>query len=454
MSIKETSAAKKLLWIIILAFLIRAALPIISYRISHNKEIFYAPDSRAYVNLAEELIETGNFARGDKPEIKRTPGYPVFLTSGIILGDLEGFTIFLQILLSCLTVFLVYEIGLRIFNKPSCALLGALLYSLEPLSIVFCSTILTETLFTFFIMAFLLFIIRYIQDQRFRDLIISALFLSASVYVRPVSYYLVIPVSVCIVIIGYYKRAIMKRFIFQAVAFFLICALLLGIWHARNLEVARFNGFSAIDAVYLYFYNGAAIEARKDKRPYYQVLKERGYGNIEAYFMKHPEQSSWSKTERFRFMKREGLREIQENLDIYIPIHFRGIIRVILDPGGVYYLKLLNLYPKQGGVLGMILDRGLFPAVKDLMKRNPLLFWINLILGIFLVFQLLFALSILFYRNPKGIVILFILGIVAYFLLFSGGPNSIARLRHPIMSVVCILSSFGIEKIIFRKGRV
>ncbi len=454
MSIIDTDATKKLLWIIVLAFLIRVVLPVVSYKISRNKDIFYAPDSRVYVDLAKELMQTGNFARGDKPEVKRTPGYPVFLTSGIFFGELEGIVIFLQILLSCITVFLVYEIVLRIFNESSCALLGAILYSLEPLSIVFSSIILTETLFTFLITAFLFFIIRYIQDQKFGDLVISAFLLSVSIYVRPASYYLVIPVSLFIAIIGYYKRIIFKKFISQTATFFLICVLLLGIWHIRNLKVSGYSGFSAIDAVYLYFYNGAAIEARKDNRPYNQVQKERGYGKLEAYFLRHPEQTSWSESERLRFMKREGLKEIRENLDVYMPVHLKGIIRVIFDPGGVYYLKLLSLYPKQGGVLGMILDRGLFATVKDLIKNYPLLFWINLILGILLVFQLIFALSVLFYKNSGQTAILFIIGIIVYFLLVSGGPNSIARLRHPIMPVICILASFGMERVLFRKNKM
>jgi len=453
MSIIDTSATKKLLWIIFFSFLIRAILPIVAYIKSQDKQIFYAGDSSGYVQLAKELVETGHFATGREPEIKRTPGYPLFLTAGVILGKIEVVTIFLQIIISCLTVFIIYKIASKLFNSHTCGLLGALLYSLEPLSIVFSSIILTETLFTFLITGFLLFIIRYIQDQKFGDLVISALLLSASIYVRPVSYYLVIPISVFLLIIGYYKRTMVKRFISQAAAFFLICVLLLGIWHIRNLKVSGYGGFSAIDAVSVYFHHAAAIEAVRDHKSYYQVRKDRGSHNREKYFNRHPKQRNWTASERFQFMKKEGLKEIRDNFKIYFIIHIKGMLRILIDPGAIYYLKLLSLYPKQAGLLGEIVDRGFFAVAISLMKKKPLVFLSNVFFGIVLIFQLLLAFFALLNKKIFSPACLFMIGIGVYFWIISAYPHSLSRLRHPIMPLICILSSFTLN-IFIEKYRI
>ena len=268
MLIKETSAAKKLLWILFFSFLIRAILPVVAYIKSQDKQIFYAGDSSGYVQLAKELVETGHFAKGREPEIRRPPGYPLFLTAGVILDKIEAVTIFLQIIISCLTVFIIYKIASKLFNSHTCGLLSALLYSLEPLSIVFCSNILTETLFTFSTVLFIFFLVKYSQEERSKDLFFSALFLSLSIYVRPVSYYLVIPLSVGIFIHSYIKRHILMKSVLYGVAFVTICAISIGAWQVRNNKVAGFSRFSAEESRILYFYNAAAVEAVEENKSF------------------------------------------------------------------------------------------------------------------------------------------------------------------------------------------
>jgi Gpi18-like mannosyltransferase len=65
-------------------------------------------------------------------------------TAGLLMGRLQLVTIVLQILLSCFTAYLVYRTAGLMFESERIALVAALLYSLDPLSILFSSLLSTE----------------------------------------------------------------------------------------------------------------------------------------------------------------------------------------------------------------------------------------------------------------------------------------------------------------------
>ena len=85
------------------------------------------------------LISSGRYTRDGLPEIFRFPGYPILLMPGPLLGYPEIVAIAFQIMLSCLTVFLVYKIALMLFQRTDIAVFSAALYALEPLSVVYTS---------------------------------------------------------------------------------------------------------------------------------------------------------------------------------------------------------------------------------------------------------------------------------------------------------------------------
>ena len=145
------------LWtILIVAFLLRSALPLSAWLLNHDPNVFFSSDTKGYICPAESLITNGTFSCEGRPEILRTPGYPLLLFPGLLLGRFEAFTIGLQIIFNVVTVLLVYKTSLVVFDNHKAALLASVLYAIEPLSITYCCYLLTETLFTFFIMLFVL----------------------------------------------------------------------------------------------------------------------------------------------------------------------------------------------------------------------------------------------------------------------------------------------------------
>ena len=183
-------------WVLGLALLLRILLPIAGYFYTRDVTIFYTPDTGSYIVPARELIAHHRFFSDGAPEIIRTAGYPLLLMAGLLLGHLESVTIALQILISCFTVYMVYLTAHILFEGERLALIAATLYAIEPLSILFTSLLASETLFTAVVMVGVYYLVRYLKRQSLEDLLASGGALAASVYVRPVGYFLPVIIAV------------------------------------------------------------------------------------------------------------------------------------------------------------------------------------------------------------------------------------------------------------------
>ena len=64
----------------------------------------------------------------------------------------------------------------------------------------------------------------------------------------------------------------------------------------------------------------------------------------------------------------------------YARIHFEGILRAVFDPGATEFLKVFHLYPRRGGVLGVLVDEGVVKTTKTLLLTSPVTFWSNAVL--------------------------------------------------------------------------
>ncbi len=436
---KVASDTRRILVILGLALLLRVLLPVASAIAVGEEGVFLFPDSVGYLRPAEELLRSGRFADGDRPEITRTPGYPIFLVPGIVLGKPVLVTIALQVILSLLTVWLVYRSAALLFGNQKAAAAAAFLYSLEPLSILYTSLLLTETLFTSLVTAFFFCLADYFKRrQALGTLILAGLALSASVYVRPVSYYL--PVLATLALLPALLLRFKKlKYALHAVAFLAASFAPLAAWQVRNKVETGYGGFSAISDLNLYLYQAAAVRAKVEGLPFQEAQQRM------RLFEGHPEHLSWTEAQESAFMRQEGVRVILQHPLVYAGIHLRGLVRILCDPGSVDYLKVFRSYPRLGGILANIEDRGLIPVVLGQLKSNPLVFWSQLALVALLALYYLLALFGLFGRDCAGLwAKIAIAAVVAYFVVVSGGPHSYSRFRHPVMPLLCVLAGCGL----------
>ncbi len=443
-------------WIVLLSALaVRALVPLLSAAIVGEPRVFHAPDSAGYMDLAQELAAHGRFERSGAPEVIRTPGYPLLLVPGALTGFMEGVAIALQVMLGGLTTWLVYRISLHLFEHPTSALVSAYLYAFEPLSVVYASKVLTETLFTCLIVGFLHGLLRYLKTTRSAHLIGAAGALVGSVYVRPISYFLPMLVAAGLLLRALRRGPERNRRLAHGALFFALSLTLVGLWQVRNAVQAGYSGFSAISDVNLYYYQGASVLAAVREVPFAKVQEELGYPDDEVYRNAHPELRDRPRGETYRAMGREGLRTLAQHPFTYAKVHVKGMVRTLADPGAIEYLKLFRLYPASGGLLGVAVDQGLLGAVAHLLREQPIAFWSTLALGLVVAAGMGLALASVIRRpvrsNPLALALLLV---GAYFLLMCGGPQAEGRFRHPLMPVVCIFAGERLAALIAKwRGR-
>jgi hypothetical protein len=219
-------------------------------------------------------------------------------------------------------------------------------------------------------------------------------------------------------------------------------------WQVRNRVETGYSGFSAISDLNLYLYQGASARAKAEGVPFREVQQRL------RTFEGHPEHASWTETQRSAFMKREGLRMILEHPLAYALVHLGGMARILLDPGSVDYLKVFQSYPRLGGTLADIADRGLMPVVLGLVRGHPLVFWTQFVLFALLAAYYVLAVLGLFGRSPAGVwERIALVAVMAYFVAVSGGPHGYSRFRHPVMPLLCVLAGFGLYSVASRRQR-
>jgi hypothetical protein len=438
-------------YLLLISFSVRLFIFLLVLLVTDDYSVFHSPDTGGYVKLAMELMSTGYFTNDGYPEIVRTPGYPIFLIPGLFLGNVEIITILLQVVLGCLSTYLIFKIAHILFNNTRTSWFCGFLYAIEPISILYTNKILTETIFTSTILLFLYFILHYFVNKSLFYLISASVALSVATYVRPISYLLPLIVTVFLFIFICLNRRNVQLLLIHSFIFLLSSMIITGLWQLRNKIETGYSGFSGISDVSFFFYQAASVLAKQQNIPYYTMQDRLGYSSRDIYLLNHYEQRTWPYSQQLRYMRNEGIKILFNNPLIYLKIHIKGMLLILFDPGATDYLKLFNLYPESGGLLGFIIDEGIVKSITTLAQEKPLVFWSNVFLGLNLMVYLGLSIIALAAKNfVSNFQIVFLLNIGLYYFIISGGPQGLNRFRHPLMPLICILSGYSLALIVER----
>jgi hypothetical protein len=417
----------KLRYIILMALVLRVAFPLVVFSESRDVKVFYDNDTIEYIEPATSLLKTGLFRTNGVPEIERTPAYPLLLIPGIVSGHIELVTIALQIILSCFSVFIVYKIGILLFDSHEISLLCAGLYAVEPLTIIYCSRLYSETLYVTLLLVFLYFLIRHLKTRAVSDLLLSAVALAATAYVRPISYFMPPLIAFALVLCALLRRSLSRRLIFHAGVFFLVAMGILAVWQARNGIETGYWGFSAISDQNLYFYVGGGILAEKNGIDVGNQLTNMGYGAPETYFSLHPEQRTWGRDEIYRYRSKEGVKLVIENLRTFFMLAVENTITTLRETGTTDLLDMFKVdqASPEGARLKWILKLPLFMALLG--------YWLLAAIGVFSKR----------WTNGEQLMVLIVVG--AYLILIASmGGIGYSRFRHPVMPIICLMAGCGL----------
>jgi len=416
---------------------LRAAVPLLCFALNRDPAIFHLPDTGDYLLTARQLL-AGRFSLdGVTPELFRTPGYPLLLVPGVALGEAAAVTILLQILLSVATVYLVYRASQLLFQNRQAALLASLLYALELQSIVFCSALLSETLFTACLTLFVCFLLAYFQSGRVRPVLTAALALTASIYVRPVAYLLPLAVFVLLLARGAPGRARASRRAVPAAAFVALCAALLVPWHARNLRVAGYPGFSTAFEQSLYYYHSVGVRSWLGGEPYHQALEHT------------------IAPASYAEMRREVLDSVRAHPFLFAWLQLKGAAWAAIAPNPTLLGTLLGHHTdERPEALAAGFDKSLPGAVRFTLSISPAVSALSLaIAALVILYYGLAARAVLAAGPQRTPLLAVVLPLAACLLFLGGGQLASGRFRHPAMPLVCMAAGYGLALVLNGRTR-
>ncbi len=385
------------------------------------------------------------------PDCFRTPAFPLLLAFLYkALGPSPLWGIIANDILAAGTALLVYLILRQ--RWPRGALLAGLLYAFNPLSLVYCQELMTETLFTFSLVLgiALLFwpteefawarrtgtgrtpILMAEEGQRLSWLFAlgGGLCLGIAALTRPVGLY--IPVLIL---------PFARNRWHMATGGFAAAVLP---WFIRNWIIYGFPFFSTVEWVNMAYYNGAAVVSAEkgitlrqaDMMIFNEASERYGWGVVAR-----DEDDIWVFEEdpgRWRALAKVGFGHILRNPALYLSEHLKGTVG-LLGPVHPYRLPAVygqNLFMRGKRVgsgpelFGLLVKKGPGALIGRIFEGLPWWgtgFWIAA-----LVYQLaLYTLAILgFVRNRKE-VFAWLLVITALYFILIPGPMAVPRMRHP-----------------------
>lgn len=221
------------------------------------------PDS--YRSLAHNLAAGRGFLAEapngrELPNVARTPVYPLFLASLIGLGgDRLGLFLVVQCVLgalTCVATFLIAEKWLR----ATLAVISGLLVAIDPNSILRCSDLRTETLFTLLLVCAVWLMVR--RSNRVWGWLASGFFWSLAALTRPIAVW----IWVVALIVAFMQRASWRNRIVYLTVFLVGFIPLLAVWATRNHTLTGRYFVSSISTYNLMFRAGSVEAERQGQK--------------------------------------------------------------------------------------------------------------------------------------------------------------------------------------------
>src|SRR4051794_30382299 len=138
---------------IVLAIALRVCLILLAGHFG-PPNVFRADDSSTYLTGAQSLASRGEYLdAGGKPEVIRTPGYPLALAPLIAVHASDALIVAMNIIFAVLIVIVTWRIARQVLGDRAAGVC-ALIVAIEPTMLTWSLKMMPETLFTLCLLLF------------------------------------------------------------------------------------------------------------------------------------------------------------------------------------------------------------------------------------------------------------------------------------------------------------
>ena len=403
--------------------------------------LFYDPDSDGYYNLAVNLVDYGVFSRDGAPPLRpdntRTPLYPLFL-AGIfsLFGKSLTAVAISQILLSGATAVLVYVLG-RPFAGHGPAVAGAALFGVDLSGFAYAHALLTETLFTFLMLAAVVALASTLRRSHWLTLASAGFLAGLASLCRPVALYFFVPAVTMIVLAAgrHWRRGAAASALFVATF-----GLTIAPWIIRNDRVFGVANFSGIQGVNLLLINAAYLEADRLGLPVEDVEAA-----LERQAEKIVAERGLNDAERFELYQHLALSKILAHPLRYAWVHAKGIVPALLDNN----VRDLSFF-RGGeriffGARDLLIAGGPLIALRRVLTsghRGMLLLFAGTVLFQLVLYAFAAGGAVLLWRHGPRLQTALLVATIAYLLIMTAPAGSV-RFRFPAMPYIDLLAGIG-----------
>jgi hypothetical protein len=397
-------------------------------------------DSPEYLAGMRNLVTRHEFLDSmGRVDVRRTPGYPLFLVPFALVNATVAGTVAVQHLLAVVLAVAVQVAAWRVSGSRAIGLFSGLIVALDPGLIFIANYIMTETLASLMLFALMLSLGVRKGDRWLARAGVSGLLVGATCLVRPIVAFLWIPLAIWLLLFDRQPDGNRWRTV-RTVAVFVLAALLLpAAWSYRNRIRTGVASFSSIELEDLYAWRAAGVEATAETGFVYAPLPtSTAEDGFRALFMRKVQKDF---TQRLAAALEAAVHErgrplsVRERDDLERSMSWK----IILQHPWSTFLMTLN------GALHFVFDSAwpfAYQAV-DSLSRTPLIY-LQALLSL-LEFPLA-VIGWLFLRRsaPRTAAVIGI--ILLYFIAVGSGPEQEQwRYRIPVIPLYAIFVAAGLE---------
>ncbi len=428
---------RKLNAILILALTLRIAL-LVAATAAPGGQLF-TPDSDRYAELGASIIDDGRFAFESRPEVFRTPGYPLLLASVIWTGAIwPALAAQLGILLDVAATAGLALLGWLLWDQRV-GLTAALLHAVNPVAIAASVRILTDGPFAAILLAGLLVVIVAIRTGSVPSICGGAALLAGACFFRPIGLLVAATVLAVLGLRALARPGSRKRWLQLALAGLIVLAPV-SLWIARNRSAAGFSGFSSVAEVNLVKYEAAATLAHVESIDL-EAARYRLESRIRRRLAERVQADLQAQAAIYRD---EAWRVLRAHPGTWAWVHLRGSLGALL-PGITDAMEVAGLTAGQRGTLAVLQQEGLWAAARHYFGGRWGLVVLAGPFALMLLGRYVLAIVAMVRGAGRGVrAECWLLLAVAGVLLLAGGPASTPRFRVPSAGLISLAAAVGL----------